>query len=52
MAKRREKCGKTKSSIATRTKVRESTVESRRQKNSSIDRVDKPTKKRKKNKKK
>ena len=47
MAKRREKGVKTKSSVATRRKSRESTVESRRQKSSSIDRVDKSTKKQK-----
>ena len=47
MAKRRQKSGKTKSSIAARTKARESTVESRRQKSNSIDRVEKSTKKRK-----
>ena len=47
MAKRREKGGKNKCNIATRTKARENTVESKRQKSSSNDRVDKPTKKRK-----
>ena len=47
MVKRRETGGKTKSGISTRNIARESTVESRRRKRSSIDRVDKSTKKRK-----